>query len=82
MQRSGNDTQAPYLNRNTIYEGDKKTRKHNTQESQEVNSLPVDDHKASILRSDSIKKIKMKMEGYNMLNSTNLTLSLEADQNT
>ena len=39
--------QVPHLTRNTILESDKGSRKHHTQESQEVNPFPADDHKTA-----------------------------------
>ena len=39
--------QAPLLTRNTIWESDKNTRKHHTQESQEVSPFPAGAHKAA-----------------------------------
>ena len=42
------------------WESDKNTRKHNTQESQEVSLFPAGDHKAAMIRQDSISKTNMK----------------------
>ena len=39
--------QVSYLIQNTIRESDKNTRKHNTQESQEVSPFPASYHKAA-----------------------------------
>ena len=39
--------QAPWLTLNAIWESDKNTRNHHTQESQEVSPLPAGDHKAT-----------------------------------
>ena len=41
-------------------ESDKNTRKHNTQDSQEVNPFPAGDHMAATNRQDNITKIKMQ----------------------
>ena len=41
--------QVPYLTRNTIWKGDK-----NAEESQELSFFPADDHKATMIREDSI----------------------------
>ena len=51
--------QEPYLTRNTMWERDKNTRKHNTQESQEVNHFTAGDNVAARNRQDSKTKIKM-----------------------
>ena len=40
----------PYLTWNTIWESDRNTRKHNTQESQEVSPFPAGDHKKQVSR--------------------------------
>ena len=47
--------QVQYLTRNTVWESDKNTRKHNSQESQEVNPFPADNHEAA--RQESIARI-------------------------
>ena len=39
--------QVPHLTRDTNWESDKNTRKHHTQESQEVSLFPSGDHKAA-----------------------------------
>ena len=52
--------QVPYMTQNTRWESDKNTRKHNTQESQEVSPFPAKDHKAARIRQDSITKINKK----------------------
>ena len=38
--------QVAYLTRNTIWESDKSTRKHNTHKNQKVNLFPAGGHKA------------------------------------
>ena len=48
--------QVQHLTRDTIWESDKNTRKHHTQESQEVSPFPAGDHKAARNRYDSIIK--------------------------
>ena len=45
-----------HLAPDTIWESDKNTRKHNTQESQEASPFPADDHKAERNSQDSITK--------------------------
>ena len=55
--------QVPHLTRSTIWESDKTTRKHYTQESQEISPLSpltAGDHKAARNRQDIVKKINMK----------------------
>ena len=52
--------QVPYLTLNTIWESDKSTRKHNTQESQEVSHFPAGDPEAARKRHVSITKINTK----------------------
>ena len=52
--------QAPHLTRDTIWESDKNTRKHNTQESQEVTPLPTGGHTAVRNRPDSKRNTNMK----------------------
>ena len=44
--------QVPHLTRDTIWQSDKNTRKHLTQESQEVSSFQAGDHKAATNRQD------------------------------
>ena len=46
--------QVPHLTRDTIWESGKNTRKHHTQEIQEVSLFPAGDHKAARNRKDSI----------------------------
>ena len=46
--------QVPHLTRDTIWESDKNTRKHHTQESQEVSAYPAGDHKPARNRQDSM----------------------------
>ena len=55
--------QVPHLTRNTIWESDKNTSKHNIQESQEVSPFPLGDHKAARNIQDSITKTKMRHTG-------------------
>ena len=50
--------QVPHLTRDTIWEGDKNTRKHHTNESQEVSPFPAGDHKAARNRQDNLTKTK------------------------
>ena len=52
--------QVPHLTREAIWESHKNTRKHHTQESQEINSFPAGDHKAARTRQDSITKTNTK----------------------
>ena len=75
-----------------------KTRKHNTKESQEVNTFPAGDHKVARNRQESItnttnKKWSTKeepswngqqksLEGLNMFNSINITLNSDVNQDT
>ena len=49
--------QIPHLNRNTIWGSDKNTRKHHTQEGQEVIPFPAGYHKAVTNRQNSITKL-------------------------
>ena len=52
--------QVPYLARNTSWESDKNTKKHNTQENEEDSPFPEGGHKAASNRQDdSITKINM-----------------------
>ena len=46
--------QLPHLTRDTIWESDRNTRKHHSQESQDVSPFPAGDHKAARNRQDSI----------------------------
>ena len=48
--------QVPHLTQDTIWESAKMTRKHNTQESQEVSPFPAGDNKAARNRQDSMTK--------------------------
>ena len=53
--------QVPHLTRDTAWlESDKNTRKHHTQESQEVSPFQASDHKAARNRQDSLIKTKVK----------------------
>ena len=52
--------QVPHLTRNTIWENDKNTSKHNIQESQEVSPFSAGYHKAARNIQDSITKTKMR----------------------
>ena len=55
--------QVQNLTRSTIWESDKTTRKHYTQESQKISPLSpltAGGHKAARNRQDSVKKINMK----------------------
>ena len=54
-------TNVPHLTRDTIWESYKNTRKHHTQESQEVSPFPVGDHKATRNRQDSIIKTNVNI---------------------
>ena len=47
--------QMPHLTQDTIWESGKHTRKHHTQESQEVSSFPASDQKDARNRQDSVK---------------------------
>ena len=51
---------VPHLIRDTIWERDTNTRKHHTQESQEVSSFLAGDHKAAKNRQDSIIETNVK----------------------
>ena len=53
--------QVPHLTRDTIWESDKTSRKHHTQENQEVSSFPAIDHKAARNRQDSMIKTIVKI---------------------
>ena len=46
--------QVQHLTRDTLWESDKNTRKHHTQESKEASPFPAGDHKAASNRQDSI----------------------------
>ena len=46
--------QVPYLTQDTTWESDKNTRKHHTEESQEVSPFQADAHKAAMNSKDSI----------------------------
>ena len=50
--------QIPHLTKDTIWESDKYTRKHHTQESQVVSPFPAGDHKAAMNRQDSMTDMK------------------------
>ena len=52
--------QIPHLTQDTIWKSDKNTRKHHTQESQEVCPFPAGDHKTAINRIDSTTETKHK----------------------
>ena len=52
--------QVPHLTRDTVRESDKNTRKHHTQESQEVSPFLASDRKAARNGKDSITKTNMK----------------------
>ena len=53
--------QVPHLTQATIWESDKNTPKHHTQESQEASPYPpAGNHKATRNRQDGIIKINMK----------------------
>ena len=54
--------QVPQLTQNTKLENDKNTRKHHTQESEEVSSFPAGDHKAAMNRHDSMTDTKHKLQ--------------------
>ena len=58
-QESTRSSTIPY--QNTIWESDTNTRKHNTQENQEVSPFPAGDHKATRNRLESITKIHMNI---------------------
>ena len=55
-------------------------------ESQEVSPFPADEHKATRNRQDSMTQtilewsVRKLLEGLNMFNGTNLTLSSDVDQ--
>ena len=48
--------QVPHLTQDTVWESDRKTRKHHIQDSQEVSPFPTGDHKATRNRHDSTVK--------------------------
>ena len=50
--------QVPHRTQYTTWESDNNTRKHNTQESQEISPFPAGDHKAAMNRQDSMKDTK------------------------
>ena len=52
--------QVPHLAQDTTWESDKQTRKHHTQESQEVSPFPAGDHKATMNRQESMTNKKQK----------------------
>ena len=49
-----------HLSKDTTWESDKNTRKHHTQESQEVSTFPAGDHKAATNRKDIMTDRKHK----------------------
>ena len=52
--------QVSHLSQVTTWENDKNTRKHCTQESQEVSPFPAGDHKTARKRQDSMTDTKHK----------------------
>ena len=52
--------QVPHLNGRNIWVSEKNTRKHHTQESQEVSPFPAGDHMAARNRRDNIIKTNVK----------------------
>ena len=54
-----NEIGIPYMTGNTIWKSDKNTKKHITQESQEVKPFPAGDQKATRNRPDRTTKINM-----------------------
>ena len=59
-QESMQSSTTPDLRHHDIWESDKNTRKHCTQESQEVSSFPAGDRKAARNIQGSIIKTTMK----------------------
>ena len=55
--------QLPHLIQDTIWETNKNTRKHHTQERQEVSPLPAADRKAATNRQDNIIKTNVQTKG-------------------
>ena len=81
--------QVPQLTRDTIWESDKNTIKHNTQEIQEVSHFLGCKEQQRQKWKGSTKEAppwngqqKQILEGLNMFNGTNLTLSSGVDQYT
>ena len=54
--------QVPHLTQDTTWGNDKNTRKHHTQESQEVSPFQAGDHKAAMNRQDSMTDTKHKYQ--------------------
>ena len=46
--------QVPHLAQDTTWKSDKNTRKHHIHESQEASPFPAGDHKAAMIRQESI----------------------------
>ena len=82
----------PHFTRDPIWESDKNSRRHYTQEIQEVSRFPAGDHKAARKRQDAktIPKKELRLgtvcnkqlEGLNMFKGANLTLKSDVDQDT
>ena len=49
---------VPHLTQDTTWESDKNARKHHILESQEVSPFPAGDHKAAMIRQDSMTDTK------------------------
>ena len=59
MQISGiNIIRVPHQTQDTTWESEKNTRKHHTQDSQEVSPFPAGDHKAAMNRQESMPTTK------------------------
>ena len=52
--------QVPHLTKDTTWESDKNTRKHNIQESQEVSPFPAVHDKAAMNRQESMTNTNHK----------------------
>ena len=90
--------QVLQVTRDTIWESDKNTRKHHTQENRGISPFQAGDHKAARNRQDSITKkiskrihkrspalkrsVKTLLEGLIMFSSINHTLNCDVDQDT
>ena len=86
--------QVPHLTQEITWESDKNTRKHHTQESQEVSPFSAGNHKAAMNRQDSTTDTKhtketspwngqlkiILLEGLNKSYGANLTLISNVDQ--
>ena len=70
--------QVPHLTQDITWESDKNTRKHLTQESQEVSPFPAGDHKAATNRQDSHIYNKTGQQKEDRLGTVGKDILLEA----